>query len=60
MYIFIITFSGKQGSITNLEFIDWIKDMKLKEMLHKLIYYSLNDWLFNRIYYTMQILDINL
>ena len=48
--MFIITFYGKQGSIANLEFIDWMKDMKLKEKLHKLVYYSLNDWLFNRIY----------
>ena len=25
-------------------------DMKLKEKLHKLVYYSLNNWLFNGIY----------
>ena len=29
--IFIITISGKQCSIENLEFIDWAKDMKIKE-----------------------------
>ena len=50
MYLFIITFSGKQGSIANLEFIDRKKDMKLKEKLHKIIYFSLNNSLFNRIY----------
>ena len=41
MNILIITFSGKQGSIVNLEFIDWMKDMKLKERLHKLVYIHL-------------------
>ena len=29
--IFLITFSDKQDSNANLEFIDWIKNMKLKE-----------------------------
>ena len=48
--IFIIAISGKQCSIENLEFIDRAKDTKLKEKLHKLVYYSLNGWLFNRIY----------
>ena len=41
MNIFIIAISSKQCSIENHEFIDRAKDMKLKEKLHKLIYYSL-------------------
>ena len=50
MNIFIITFSGKQDSIANIEIIDRAKDIKLKKNLHKIVYYSLNNWLFNRIY----------
>ena len=51
--IFLIAFSDKKGSNENLEFIDWIKNMKLKEKLHKLVWYSSNNWLFNRIYLTI-------